>query len=302
MYEQIAENKRNSLLLIGIVLFLLLLCGYFIGVYHGIGLWGLFFAFVFSSILISFSFFSGDKAILAASACRRIEKKDNPQLFNVVEEMSIAAGIPVPKVYIIDDTAPNAFATGRKPELASIAVTTGLLSKLTRDELQGVIAHEMSHINNYDILYATLIAILVGTIALLCDVFRRSLRYGFISGRGRRSTRSGGSGIALLIIFIVAIILSILAPIFAQFLQFAISRQREYLADASGAQLTRYPEGLARALEKIANDKEVLEVANRATQHLYIVNPIKPFETRAQNNIFSTHPPIEERIKRLRSM
>lgn len=303
MYDQIAENKRNSFLLIFIILFILVLCGYFIGQANGAGLFGLVIAFAVSFLLIIFSYFSGDKAVLAASSAQRIEKKDNPQLFNVVEEMSIAAGIPMPRVYIIDDTAPNAFACGRKPELASIAVTTGLLSKLNRDELQGVIAHEMSHIKNYDILYAVLVAILVGTVALLCDIFRRSLYYGtFSSGRRRSSSDSNNSGVVLLMIFIIAIVLSILAPIFAQLLQLAISRQREYLADASGAQLTRYPEGLARALEKIANDKEVLEVANRATQHLYIVNPIKPFETRAQNNIFSTHPPIEERIRRLRSM
>ncbi|MCM8763165.1 MAG: M48 family metallopeptidase, partial [Candidatus Omnitrophica bacterium] len=260
MYEQIAENKRNSFLLISIILFILLLCGYFLGYALGTGIFGVIIAFAFSSLLILFSYFGGDKAVLSASAARLIEKKDNPQLFNVVEEMSIAAGLPMPKVYIIDDTAPNAFACGRKPEFASIAVTAGLLSKLKRDELQGVIAHEMSHIKNYDILYATLICILVGTIALLCDFFRRSLRYGFISGRGRRSTRSSSSGAALLVIFIVAVVLSILAPVFAQILQFAISREREYLADASAAQLTRYPEGLASALEKIANDREVLEV------------------------------------------
>jgi len=303
MYEQIAENRRNSLLLISIILFVLLICGYFIGAANGMGFYGLFFSLLISCALISFSFFSGDKAVLAASAAHRIQKQDNPQLFNVVEEMSIASGLPMPKVYIIDDTAPNAFATGRKPEFASIAVTTGLLSKLNRDELQGVIAHEMSHIKNYDILYAMLVVILVGTVALLCDIFRRSLFYGtFSSGRRRSSSSSRDSGPALLVMLIIALVLSILAPIFAQLLQLAVSRQREYLADASAAQLTRYPEGLARALEKIANDKEVLEVANRATQHLYIVNPIKPFETRAQNNIFSTHPPIEERIRRLRSM
>ncbi|MCM8780101.1 MAG: M48 family metallopeptidase [Candidatus Omnitrophica bacterium] len=289
-------------MLISVILFILLLCGYFIGKANGAGIWGLIIAFIISFLLILFSYFKADKVVLAASAARLIEKKDNPQFFNVVEEMSIAAGLPMPNIYVIEDTAPNAFACGRKPQLASIAVTTGLLSKLNRDELQGVIAHEMSHIKNYDILYATLICILVGTIALLCDTFRRSLRYGLISGRGRRSTRSSSSGPVLLVIFIVAVVLSILAPVFAQILQFAISRQREYLADASAAQLTRYPEGLARALEKIANDKEVLEVANRATQHLYIVNPIKPFEARAQNNIFSTHPPIEERIRRLRAM
>lgn len=301
MYQQIAQNRRNSFFLILIILILLLLCGYFIGEAAGFGLWGLFISLAVSALLISFSFLGGDKAVLAASLAHSIEKKDNPQLFNVAEEMSIASGLPVPKIYIIDDTAPNAFACGRNPESASIAVTSGLLSKLNRDELQAVISHEMSHIKNYDILYATLIAVLVGTVALLCDFAWRSMRYGFIGGR-RRSSGSSSSGPAVLIVFVIAILLSILAPLFAQMLRFAVSRQREYLADASGAQLTRYPEALASALEKISQDKEVLEVANRATQHLYIVNPIKPFETRAQNNIFSTHPPIEERIRRLRQM
>ncbi len=299
MYEEIARNRRNSFFLITAIVSLLLLCGFLFGEVSAAPISCLSIAFAVSLILVLLSFYAADKAILAVSLAKQIEKKDNPQLFNVVEEMSIASGLPMPKIYIIEDTAPNAFATGRKPELASLAVTTGLLSKLNRDELQGVIAHEMSHIKNYDILYTMLITILVGTIALVCDFFLRSLRYGFLSRR-----RSSGSrdSVVMLLIFIAAIILGVLAPLFAKILQFAVSRQREYLADASAAQITRYPEGLACALEKIANDKEVLEVANRATQHLYIVNPIKPFESRSQNNIFSTHPPIEERIKRLRAM
>jgi heat shock protein HtpX len=201
----------------------------------------------------------------------------------------------MPKVYIIDDTAPNAFATGRDPEHASVAVTSGLLEKLNRDELQGVIAHEMSHVGNFDIRYAMLVGILVGTTVLISDFFLRGLWF----GGGRR--REGGGGQAQLIMMAIAIVLAILAPIFARLLQLSISRQREYLADASAVQLTRNPKALADALQKISGDQEVLEVANRATAHLYIVNPIKKFEKRAKG-IFSTHPPIEERIKILRSM
>jgi len=227
------------------------------------------------------AYYSGDKMILAMSRAKRIEKKDNPQLF---------------AVYVIEDSAPNAFATGRDPEHAAIAITTGLLEKLNRDELQGVIAHEMSHIGNRDILYATMVGILVGTIVMVSDFFLRS--FFWTGGRRRKKGGQGGGGA---IVLVIAILLAILAPLFAKLLQLAVSRQREYLADATAVKLTRYPDGLASALEKIANDREVLEVANRATQHLYIVNPIKPFEKRAKS-LFSTHPPIGERIARLRAM
>src|ERR671933_710360 len=209
--------------------------------------------------------------------------------------MAIAAGLPMPKVYIIDDSAPNAFATGRDPQHASVAVTSGLLEKLDRDELQGVIAHEMSHVGNYDIRYAMLVGVLVGTTVLISDFFLRGLWF----GGGRR--REGGGGQAQLIMMIIAIVLAILAPLFARLLQLSISRQREYLADATAVKLTRNPKGLADALQKISDDREVLEVANRATAHLYIVNPIKRFEKRAKG-VFSTHPPIEERIQILRAL
>jgi heat shock protein HtpX len=203
----------------------------------------------------------------------------------------------MPAVYVIDDTAPNAFATGRDPAHASVAITTGLMQKLSRDELQGVMAHELSHVGNRDILYATMVGILVGSIAMMSDFFLRS----FFWGGGRRRRSDGEGGVAGLVLLVVAIALAVLAPICAKLLQLAVSRQREYLADASAAKLTRYPEGLASALEKISGDREVLEVANRATQHLYIVNPIKPFEKRA-SSLFSTHPPIMDRIARLRAM
>lgn len=294
MYEEIAQNKRNSIFLVVVFILLILILAEVVGLYTGMGYYALIFAGVFSIIMALASYYNGDKVILAISRAKPIEKKDNPQLYNVVEELAIAGGLPLPRIYIIDDTAPNAFATGRNPKTASIAVTTGLLQKLNRNQLQGVIAHELSHIKNYDILFCTIIAVFVGIVALLCDFMRRSIYY---SGRSRSRGRGrGGEGIILLVAFLLAIF----APLFAQIIRFAVSRQREYLADASSVELTRYPEGLASALLLISRDKEVLEVANRATQHLYIVNPIKPFETRAQNNIFSTHPPIEERIERLR--
>jgi len=308
--ELMSRNRRNSVLLAFFVsLFLIALggmMGYVIGIYEygqqadwqGPTLAGMGIAFGLAIIMLLFSYYGGQQAVLAISQARQIEKKDDPQLFNVVEEMSIAAGIPMPRVYVIDDTAPNAFATGRDPSHAAITVTTGLRQKLTRDELQGVIAHEMSHIRNLDIRFAMLMAVMVGSIVLLSDFFRRYLW----SGSRRRSRDSGrDSGPWVAIILIVAIVLSILAPLIAKLIELAVSRQREYLADASGVELTRNPDGLASALAKISGDPEVLEAANRATQHLYIVNPVKPFEERAAM-VFSTHPPIKDRITRILSL
>ena len=240
------------------------------------------------------TFFYGDKMVLGISHARPVDRKENPYLANVIEGLAIAAGIPKPKAYIIEDSAPNAFAAGRNPENAAIVVTTGLLDKLDRLELEGVIGHEMSHIKNYDIRYATLVVIFVGTIVLISDWMGRSFFY------GRRRRDSGGGQIGGIII-LVALALAILSPLIAKLVQLAISRQREYLADANGALLTRYPEGLASALEKIAKDTEPLEVANKATAHLYIVNPLLDHKGKL-NELFSTHPPTEERIKRLRSM
>ncbi len=296
MHQMIARNRRSTWFLIFIFTVLIVLTGFVFGTVWGSPWVGLIIAGVIALIMVSFSYYGGDSALLLASRAKKIEKKDAPQLFNVVEEMSIAAGIPMPDVYIIEDTAPNAFATGRNPKHAKVAITRGLLTKLKRDELQGVMAHELSHIQNRDILFAMMIGVLVGMIVLLCDAFMLSMWFG--GGRRRRRGRGGGPE---MIIMIVGILLAILAPILARIIQFAVSRQREYLADASAAKLTRYPEGLARALEKISGDREVLEVANRATQHLYIVNPIKAFEKRAQS-VFNTHPPIKERINRLRAM
>jgi len=302
-YSQIGANKRNSFLLALVVIVLLGLLGSAIG-YAMTGstagaLAVTIGAVVFGALLSVGSYFAGDQAVLAASQAHRVDAESQPQLFNVVTELSIAAGIPMPAVYLIDDTAPNAFATGRDPAHASIAVTSGLLEKMDREELQGVIGHELSHVRNYDIRYALLVGVLVGSIALLADVF---LRYTFWFGGGRRSRddRGGGGGLQA-VIFVVAILLAIVAPIIGRLVQLAVSRQREYLADASSVDLTRNPHGLERALAAIATDQEVLEVASRATQHLYFTNPIKKFEQRSRG-LFSTHPPIADRIDRLRKL
>jgi heat shock protein HtpX len=297
LYTAMAANKRNSFFITAAMTALFVALGYFLGKYWGSGYGGVFIAFLVALGMSLAAYYSGDKMVLGISHAKRIEKKDYPQLFNVVEELTIAGGLPMPAIYVIDDTAPNAFATGRDPKHASIAITIGLLQKLDREELQGVMAHELSHVGNRDILYATMVGILVGSIAMMSDFFLRSFFWG--GGRRRRSSSEGGAAGAIFIV--IAIALAVLAPLFTRLLQLAVSRQREYLADASAAKLTRYPEGLASALEKIAGDKEVLEVANRATQHLYIVNPIKPFEKRA-SNLFSTHPPIQDRIARLRAI
>ena len=243
------------------------------------------------------SYFGGDKLVLTVSGAKPVDEASAPQLLNVVREMAIAANVPMPAVYIIEDSAPNAFATGRDPAHASVAVTTGLLEKLDREELQGVIGHELSHVHNYDIRFALIVGVMVGAIAILADFF---LRFTFWGGGRRSSSREGGGG-AQAIVFVVAIVLAILAPIISRFIQLAVNRQREYLADASSVELTRNPYGLERALAKISADPEVLEVANRGTQHMYFTNPIKKFEARA-SGLMSTHPPVIDRINRLRQL
>ena len=303
-YSEIAANRRNSLLLSLIVVLLLGALGFAIGyALAGTSSGGIVataIAVIVGGLLALGSYFAGDKLVLAASSAKEVTEDQAPQLFNVVRELTIAAGIPMPKVYIIDDTAPNAFATGRDPKHASIAITTGLLQKLDREELQGVIGHELSHVRNFDIRFSLIVGVLVGAIALLSDFF---LRYSFFFGGGRRSrddSRGGGGGLQI-ILFVVAIVLAILAPIAARAVQLAISRQREYLADASSVELTRNPYGLESALAKISEDQEVLEVANRATQHMYFTNPIKKFESRS-SHLWDTHPPIVDRINRLRQL
>jgi heat shock protein HtpX len=253
-------------------------------------------ALVASSLFAVFSYYASSSIVLSISHAVEVKHDENPDLYHIVENLCIGAGIPVPKIYIIDDTAPNAFATGRDPQRAVVVVTKGLLQKLGKLELEGVIAHELSHIRNYDIRIMTVTVVLIGLVALVADV---ALRLSFFGAGRRRSSSDRGAGAAIMMV--IAIVALILAPIAAELIRMAISRKREYLADASGALLTRYPEGLARALEKISGDHEPLEAANKATAHLYIVNPLKDKKS-GVNNLFSTHPPLEERIRRLRSM
>jgi heat shock protein HtpX len=261
----------------------------------------LYFAVIFSSLMSIGSYWWSDKIVLAMSDAKKVDYANNRDLYNIVENLCITAGLPVPKIYIINDTAPNAFATGRDPEHAVIAVTSGLLTKLDRSELEGVLAHELSHIGNRDILLATIVTVLVGVVVLLADWFRHWTFW----GGGRRDNNERGGGQLQPVITVIAIVLSILAPIFAYLMQFAISRKREFLADADGALLTRYPEGLARALEKISVDNEPLEVANRATAHLYIASPFKSDTDKKVSfftKMFMTHPPIKERVAALRGI
>jgi heat shock protein HtpX len=268
------------------------------------GLYGLMIATAVWFVLTLVSLSSGDQILLAASGARPVTHEVHPQLFNVVEEMKIAAGLPaMPKVYIINDPAPNAFATGRNPQSASIAVTAGLLGRLNRDELQGVVAHEMSHILHRDILYMTLAGIMLGGVVLLSQVFLRGMFHGSMGSRRRYSSGRDGGNQAQLVIALIAILAAILAPIMAQLLYFALSRRREYLADAGAARLTRYPEGLAGALEKIASDPSPqLAAVNDATAPMYIANPFKRRGQRTLSDLTSTHPPTSARIRILRSM
>jgi len=302
LYTQSDANRRKTWLLLSVFFIVIILIGYVFSysMQDSSILYG---AVIFSFIFSFISYWYSDKMVLAMSGARAVDHDSTRELYHVVENLCISAGLPVPKIYIIEDSAPNAFATGRDKDHAVIAVTTGLLQKLEKAELEGVIAHELSHIGNRDILLATLVTVLVGIIVLLADWFRR---WSFFGGRRRSNNEEGGGQIAL-IITIAAVVLSILAPLFAYLMQFAISRKREFLADADGALLTRYPEGLARALEKISADQEPLEVANRATAHLYIASPFKEDSSRKNKigwlaGLLMTHPPIEERIKRLRGM
>ena len=302
-FREIARNRRNSWILIFVVGLVLAALGGAIGGATGYGWGGVIVALVVALFMSVGSYFAGDQLVLASSGAREIPQADPPdqyrQLLNVVTEMSLASGLPMPKVYVINDTAPNAFATGRDPRHASVAVTTGLLEKMDREELQGVIGHELSHVGNYDIRFALLVGVLVGSIALLADWFLRFTFWGGGSRDDGDNDRGGGGAAAIL--FLLALVLAIVAPLIGRLVQLAVSRSRESLADVSAVELTRNPTGLARALRTIADDPEVLEVANRATQHLYIVNPIKSFETRAKS-MWDTHPPIAERIAVLRSL
>ncbi|MBW8042427.1 MAG: M48 family metallopeptidase [Planctomycetes bacterium] len=307
MWELIRVNKRNSILLLLAMAVCLLLLGFIIGMgVFGLegGFFGLIIATVIWLILTAVSFSKGDQIFLLASKAKPVTHKVHPQLFNVVEEMKIAAALPaMPKIYIINDPAPNAFATGRSPKTASVAVTAGLLARLNRDELQGVIAHEISHILHRDILFVTLAGIMLGSIVLLSQVFLRGMFYSSMGSSRRYSSGGKGGGQAQIVMLVIAIVVAILAPIMAYLLYFALSRKREYLADAGAARLTRYPEGLASALGKIANDKSPqLASANKVTAPMYIVNPFKKKKQMKLSDLTSTHPPISERIRILRNM
>jgi heat shock protein HtpX len=302
MWEQIRINKRNSILLLLSMGMVLIALGYIIGAAIGgpeAGWVGILVSTGIWFVMMLISYTSGDQILLASSRAVPVTEEVHPQLFNIVEEMKIAAGLPkIPKIYIINDPAPNAFATGRSPETASVAVTAGLLARLNRDELQGVIAHEVSHIVHRDILFVTLAGVLLGSIALISQVFLRGMFYSSMGSR-RYSSRGSREGGGQAILMIAAILLAILAPLFTQLLYFALSRRREYLADAGAVRLTRYPEGLASALEKIANTSVSMEAANPITAPMYIANP---FRGNKAVNLYSTHPPIEERIRILRNM
>ncbi|MGB4592439.1 MAG: M48 family metallopeptidase [Coriobacteriia bacterium] len=296
MYDQITANKLRSAALIGVFVALLLAVGWVFGEANGVGYWGLAIALAVAFAMSWGSYWYSDKIVLAMSHARPVDRNVEPYVVNTVEGLAIAAGIPMPKAYVIDDPAPNAFATGRDPEHASIAVTTGLVQKMDRLELEGVIAHELSHVKNRDTLVQTLAAVLAGTVVLLSDWMVRSFWWG---GGRRRDNSGGGEGGAIFLV--IGLALTLLAPVFAALIQMAISRRREYLADANGALLTRYPQGLASALRKIAADTNRLSVANKATESLYIYNPLKDYGG-GLNSLFNTHPPIEERIRRLEAM
>jgi heat shock protein HtpX len=292
-YDLAAANRRKSALLVLLVLGIFAALATAAGVAFTGGIEGALpyslVAFGLGFVLTLGAWFGGDRAVLAASGAKPLDPSAG------AEELQL--NIPKPKIYVIDDTALNAFATGRDPQHASIAVTKGLMVKLDREEMSGVIAHELSHVRNFDIRYSLLVAALVGSLALLSDML---LRFAMFGGGRRRDNDKGGGGLQI-IVFFLTIILAILAPIAARMVQLAVSRQREYLADASGVELTRNPQGLERALAKLAGDKEVLEVATKATAHFYIVNPVKHFETRAAG-FMATHPPLTDRINRLRTL
>ncbi len=294
MYDHIAANKRKTWILIILVAGMIIGLSGLYGYIQGINPTGMIIVgTVIACVHALISYFLADKVVLLTSGAKQISKQTAPELWNIVENLCIANGQPVPAIYIIEDESPNAFATGRDPEHAAIAFTTGILKILDKQELEGVTAHELSHVKNYDIRVMTIVVVLVGVIMLLADLMLRTMVF------GRREERGNSAAVLAL----VGLGLAILSPLFAQLLKLAISRSREYLADASGSMLTRYPEGLARALEKIAQAAKPMKQANHATAHLFIANPFGNHPRRASlAQLFSTHPPVEERIRRLRKM
>ncbi|PIW36398.1 MAG: zinc metalloprotease HtpX [Candidatus Kerfeldbacteria bacterium CG15_BIG_FIL_POST_REV_8_21_14_020_45_12] len=295
VYQQIGKNKRRSVILVALFFLLVMAIGYVSGVYYGSGYGGIFFAGIIATILTLISYFGGDSVSLAAAGAKQIEKSDAPELWNLVENLCITAGLPMPKVYIIEDSAMNAFATGRNPEKASIAFTSGLLANLTKVELEGVAAHELSHVRNYDTRLMMIVVVLVGVIALLADWM---WRVRFIGGRDSGGRKSGNQ--IELVVMIIGIVLVMLSPLFAELIKLAISRKREFLADASAVLLTRYSDGLASALTKISQQNQPLARANHATAHLFIANPFR--QKSVYSRLLSTHPPVEDRINALNAM
>lgn len=302
MYEEIASNKRRTWLLIVGAVLLLGAVGYFLGLLYEAGPIGLVIALALAVVMSVGSYRYGDRVVLASARAKEVTAEEQPRLHNIVEGLSIAAGIPKPRVYVVPEAAPNAFATGRDPEHSSVAVTQGLLEAMNRVELEGVIGHELSHVVDRDILVGTVVATLAGSVILLSEFFMRTWWWGGL--RGRRGNDSGGGG-AGAILFAVGFVLLILAPIFAQVIRFSVSRQREYLADAQGALLTRYPPGLVSALRKIGAASGIpMRSANNATAHLWLNQPSRVQGERmgGLEKLFSTHPPIEDRIRRLEEM
>lgn len=292
LYTHKDSNIRKTWLLFTAFLLVVIGLGWFFSrVYSAPAI--LFFAVFFSSLMSFISYWYSDKIVIRIAKARLIEKKDIPELYNIVENLSITAGLPMPKIYLIDDLAPNAFATGRNPEHAVVTVTSGLLEKMEKAELEGVLAHELSHIGNRDMLFSTVVVVLVGFIALLSDMFLRSTLWRSFGSRDRQEGQAGA------ILALLGIVLAMLSPLIAMLIQLAISRKREFLADASGALLTRYPEGLASALEKIGRYSRPMRNANKAMAHLFIANP---FSAKNISKLFMSHPPIEERVKILRAM
>ncbi len=297
-YDQIAQNKRSSYVIMVLFVVVLALIGYFIDfIYDG----GFFFtglAFIIAGLMGFISYYNSDKIILSLSGAKKIEKGSGADIHNLVQNISIASGLPKPRIYYIRDSSMNAFATGRNLENGVICFTTGILQKLDKRELEGVIAHEMSHIGNYDIRLMSIVSVLVGSIALISDFFTRGLIY---SG-GRRGRRK--EAFSHPIMFIIGLALIILSPLVARLIKLALGRHREFLADATAVEITRNPRGLANALRRLSEDKEILKSANGATAHLFIVNPLKSSSGKGNRiaNLFSTHPPIEERVRRLEAM
>lgn len=296
MFDEVRGNKVKSILLMSFFIIIISILGALFGIYFGSIYFGIALAIIISIIYSLIGYYSGDKMILSMSGAKPVTNKEYPYLFHTIEGLAIAANIPKPQAYVIDDSALNAFATGRDPEHASITVTTGLLKTLNRQELEGVIAHEMSHIKNFDIRFMMLTVILVGIITLLSDFILRSFLY------SKRDTRNSKGGAFLLIILLIGFIFAILSPLIGELIKLAISRKREFLADANGALLTRYPPGLANALKKISKDPDpMVDKANKATAHLFISTPFRKQKS-IITSLFSTHPPIEERVKRLEEM